>query len=86
MRDRHLRPELWDFFPTYTHTCAKCKAELFHEDNYIHDRYHYLWTKLINETHIEICEGDRYKTMVAIEQIWKDNITRPQQKRYNEQT
>jgi hypothetical protein len=64
--------------------CPKCGYWLFSETNYFgfdDSKFHRRWTKIINETHLELCEGDPVITLMKVEQTWKELVTRPQQEK-----
>lgn len=61
---------------THWEKCEKCGYYLFSSSNYFFDKMERKITQLLNETHLELCEGDPYKTLVKVEQTWKENVVR----------
>jgi len=64
--------------------CPKCGYVLINENSCYYSNaddteFHRRWTKVINETHLELCEGDPVITLMKVEQTWKELVTRPQQ-------
>ena len=84
-------PFCFESNPTIWVKCNRCGFYLYSHENYISyfnydQKFSRKWTELVNETHLELCEGDPYKTLVKVEQIYKEYISKPKDSKYDKRT
>lgn len=73
----HRQQNFFEDPGTHWDKCEKCGFYLYSSSNYSYNKMEKKITQLLNDTHLELCDGDPYKTLVKVEQTWKEYVVKP---------